>query len=399
MVAHYGLVGCSTRLLCGVNSVLSRHDNQDLHYEDFEGRVRIPSGCAIAGLINRKGELTSGHTIAEMMAVMHERSNGLGAGYAGYGIYPDRSDSYAFHLILADEWIQQEVEVILSRAFSMESKEEIPVKRIGAYKQAPLVWRYFCSPRCSPWMADGETDADELLLKTTMRINRLAPRATVMSCGKNMGVFKGVGYPEEIAEFFRIDEYQGYSWIGHGRFPTNTPGWWGGAHPFSIGEIAVVHNGELSSYGANKNYLESCSYELSLQTDTEVMAYAVHYLRSQGYSWGLIAAIFAPPHWSDIDRMGDREREFYTALRRAYGGLLMNGPFSIIVAFSGGLMALNDRLKLRPLIAGTSGDFLYMASEEAAIRQVCERLDTLKPLEAGEALIGLVEEESRCHVA
>ena len=108
-------------------------------------------------------------------------------------------------------------------------------------------------------------------------------------------------------------------------------------------------------------------------------------LRGQG-CLGLIAAIFAPPHWSDIDRMGDREREFYTALRRAYGGLLMNGPFSIIVAFSGGLMALNDRLKLRPLIAGTSGDFLYMASEEAAIRQVCERLDTLKPLEAGEAL-------------
>ena len=29
---------------------------------------------------------------------MHDRSNGLGGGFAGYGIYPEYEDYYAFHV-------------------------------------------------------------------------------------------------------------------------------------------------------------------------------------------------------------------------------------------------------------------------------------------------------------
>jgi len=360
-----------------------------------EGKVRIPSGCAIAGLINRESKKVKGDTIAKMMAVMHERSNGLGGGFAAYGIYPEHNTDYAFHLLFMDDQSKKEVEAILVKGFRIEDQQEIPVRRVGAHRNAPLVWRYFCSPLDK----EREITEEDLLLKTTMRINRMAPRASVMSCGKNLGVFKGVGYPEEIAEFYRIDEYQGYSWIGHGRFPTNTPGWWGGAHPFSLGETAVVHNGELSSYGANKSFLENYGYELSLRTDTEVLAYAIHYLRSQGFSWDLVSKVFAPPHWVEHERMEEPERELYGALRRVYAGLLMNGPFSIIVAFSGGLMALNDRLKLRPLVAGEAGANLFLASEEAAIRRVCPQPENLWSLKGGEALISRVEEESACHVA
>jgi hypothetical protein len=44
-----------------------------------------------------------------------------------------------------------------------------------------------------------------------------------------MGVFKAVGFPEDVGEFYMLDEYEGYSWTVHGRYPTNTPGWWGAA--------------------------------------------------------------------------------------------------------------------------------------------------------------------------
>ncbi len=370
-------------------------ERRDDYHQCYEGKIRIPSGCAVAGFINKTGERVNGGTVAEMMALMHERSNGLGAGYAAYGIYPEYRRAYAFHLILADHRTREEVEAILARNFRITEEHEIPVRRTGRYKKAPLLWRYFCDPL----RLDRDGALDELLLATTMRINRLAPRASVMSCGQDLGVFKGVGYPEEIAEFYRIDQYRGYSWIGHGRFPTNTPGWWGGAHPFSLGEIAVVHNGELSSYGTNKSVLENFGYEMSLRTDTEVMAYAIHYLRRQNMSWPLVAKVLAPPHWAELERMAEPERELAAALRRIYGGLLMNGPFSIIVAFHGGLMALNDRLKLRSLVAGTSGTDLYLASEEAAIRQVCPRAEEVWPLPGGEALICCAEEESACHVA
>ena len=51
-----------------------------------EGEVRIPSGCAIAAIIDRKGEPINGSEIIQSIALMHDRSNGLGGGFAAYGI-------------------------------------------------------------------------------------------------------------------------------------------------------------------------------------------------------------------------------------------------------------------------------------------------------------------------
>ena len=65
-----------------------------------------------------------------------------------------------------------------------------------------------------------------------------------------------MGYPEDIGIFYKLDEYEGYSWTAHGRYPTNTPGWWGGAHPFALLDSSVVHNGEISSYDANRRFMD-----------------------------------------------------------------------------------------------------------------------------------------------
>ena len=60
-----------------------------------EGQVRIPSGCAISGIFARDGRRVPGGDIIRSIAVMRERSNGLGGGFAGYGIYPEYKDYYA----------------------------------------------------------------------------------------------------------------------------------------------------------------------------------------------------------------------------------------------------------------------------------------------------------------
>ena len=57
---------------------------------------------------------------------------------------------------------------------------------------------------------------------------------------------------------------EGYSWTAHGRYPTNTPGWWGGAHPFALLDYSVVHNGEISSYDANRRFIEMYGYHCAL---------------------------------------------------------------------------------------------------------------------------------------
>ena len=100
----------------------------------------------------------------------------------------------------------------------------------------------------------------------------------VFSSGKNMGAFKAVGYPGGRGRFYRLEEYEGYCWTAHGRYPTNTPGWWGGAHPFALLDYSIVHNGEISSYDANRRYIEMFGYKCTLQTDTEVITYIADYL-------------------------------------------------------------------------------------------------------------------------
>ena len=70
-----------------------------------------------------------------------------------------------------------------------------------------------------------------------------------------------------------------------------------------------------------------------------------------------------------------------------FAGLLVTGPFSILVGFTGGLMALNDRLKLRSMVVGEKGDMAYIASEESAIRVIAPSLDKVWAPAGGEPVI------------
>ena len=70
-----------------------------------------------------------------------------------------------------------------------------------------------------------------------------------------------------------------------------------------------------------------------------------------------------------------------------FSSLLITGPFSILVGFTGGLMALNDRLKLRSMVIGEKGDRVYIASEECAIRVLEPELDALWSPKGGQPVI------------
>lgn len=356
-----------------------------------EGQVRIPSGCAISGIINRKGYLFSGIDIIESIAQMRERSNGLGGGFAAYGVYPEYKDSYALHIFYDELRAKEKVEYFLNRNFKIDYAEKMPVRKVKAIKGKPIIWRYFVNP-LDNILEDDSQDADEFMAQFVLGINNTVEGAFIASSGKNMGAFKAVGFPEDVGEFYRLDEYKGYLWTAHGRFPTNTPGWWGGAHPFTLVDWSVVHNGEISSYDANRRFLEMYGYHCSLQTDTEVITYLFDLLiRKHGLSLNDAVNVVAAPFWDMLDRETPEERLKIRTLRIVYASALLNGPFSIILASSNGMMALNDRIKLRPLVAAEKGDFTYVASEEAAIRVVARDLDRVWAPRGGEPVIGLVE--------
>ena len=358
-----------------------------------EGQVRIPSGCAIAGIFSRSGERIAGDRIVRSIASMHDRSNGLGGGFAGYGIYPQYKDLYAFHLFYESPAAREECERFLDRHFEMVNLSKIPVRRHPRITDEPLIWRYFVTPLHTR-LLESQLDEQEFVARSVIRINTSIEGAYVFSSGKNMGVFKAVGYPEDVGEFYRLEEYEGYCWTAHGRYPTNTPGWWGGAHPFAMLDTSIVHNGEISSYDANRRFIEMYGYKCTLLTDTEVITYIIDFLvRKQGLTLTETARVIAAPFWSTIEKLPPEERERLTYLRNAFGSLLITGPFSILLGFTGGMMALNDRLKLRSLVVGEKGSRVYFASEEAAIRRIEPTLERVWAPRGGEpVLVGLQQE-------
>ncbi len=358
-----------------------------------EGQIRIPSGCAIAAVISKEGKKMSGEKIIDSMKPMHDRSNGLGGGFAGYGIYPEYKDFYALHMFFDQRATRKNCEVFLKERFEIVKSEIIPTRKIPSITDEPIIWRYFVSPLKSV-LASMQLDEKEFVARTVMQINTEMHGAYVFSSGKNMGTFKAVGFPEDVGVFYKLEEYQGYSWTAHGRYPTNTPGWWGGAHPFTLLDWSIVHNGEISSYDANRRFIEMFGYKCTLQTDTEVITYIMDYLiRRQGLTLGEAASVIAAPFWSTIEDKTNREdKEKHMYLRTLFPSLLITGPFSIVFGFDGGLMALNDRLKLRSMVVGEKDDKVFIASEEAAIRTMEPDAENIWAPAGGEPVVVRVKD-------
>jgi glutamate synthase domain-containing protein 1 len=357
-----------------------------------EGDVRIPSGCAISGIFSKSGKLISGDRIISSISVMRDRSNGLGGGFAAYGIYPSYKDFFAFHIFYQSSEAKKDCETLLEQYFDIINLSKIPTRKTPRVTDEPLIWRYFVTPLPTK-LADSQLDEAEFTARFTMKVNTLIDGAYVFSSGKNMGVFKGVGYPEDIGGFYRLDEYEGYCFTAHGRYPTNTPGWWGGAHPFSLLDYSVVHNGEISSYDANRRAIEMHGYKCTLLTDTEVIAYIIDYLnRRVGLTLPEVANVIAAPFWKTIETLPPEEAEKLSYLRNVFSSYLITGPFSILVGFTGGIMALNDRLKLRSMVAAEKDDMLYIASEEAAIRKIEPSPDRVWAPRGGEPVIAVLDE-------
>lgn len=361
--------------------------------------------CGIVGGIDINGKKLKGSVFMEAIKVQHERGNGLGGGFAAYGIYPGFEQYYALHIACNNEQAAKDADEFIRSHLYVKIAEDMPTKDVKNIQWHPLLRRYFTIPGPSnedlklsnlgPDTVHREEEmVDAYMKKFVFDFNRSIPDAFVMSCGKDMGVFKGVGYPEEIGEFFLLDNIEASIWLVHSRFPTNTQSWWGGAHPFSLLEWSVVHNGEITSYGVNRNYLEMYGYKCSLRTDTEVISYLFDLLvREYRMSVEDTCSILSPPLWNEIGEMEDGEKkEKYLYLRQYYPQALLNGPFAILVSNGKEMIAMNDNLKLRPLVAAKHGDTYFFSSEECSFEILCPEREETWMLEGGKPEIVRMKE-------
>ena len=106
-----------------------------------EGQVRIPAGCAISGIFHKDGARENGTRIIDSIRTMHDRSNGLGGGFAGYGIYPEYADYYAFHVFFDTQAAKDECEREIEKHFDIVNLSKIPTRQHPRITDEPMIWR------------------------------------------------------------------------------------------------------------------------------------------------------------------------------------------------------------------------------------------------------------------
>ena len=133
-------------------------------------------------------------------------------------------------------------------------------------------------------------------------------------------------------------------------------------------DCAIAHNGDISSFGANLEQLNSWGLRSHVGTDSEVIARLLdHLVRVEHLSLFDAATLMTNPF--DANLAPDVRR-----LLNRYRGARLDGPFAVVAGFSDGddtyLLALTDRSKFRPLLIGEDDREFYVASEEVQIRNL-----------------------------
>jgi glutamate synthase domain-containing protein 1 len=163
----------------------------------------------------------------------------------------------------------------------------------------------------------------------------------VVSAGRDLVVFKGVGLPAEICAAFELPPQHGYLGVGHTRLATESAVTTDGSHPFSThDDLCVVHNGSFSNYFTVRRDLSGMGERFLTENDTEVAA-----------------------------RLIGREMEDGRDLRDALRVLQkeMDGFYTLVCASRGQLAVVRDEFGCKPAMVAVSDRYVAVASEFRAL--------------------------------
>ncbi len=323
----------------------------------------IPSGCGVFGVIRkRNGRKISGSTVVKAIERVRHRGSDKGAGFAVFNL--NETNTYVIKAFLEGD---------PSRVVRLLNEQGLQVTAVNSsYERGN-----FCN--CSI-MTLGEVNR---VKKAVRNINEMLwdddrGKGRIYSVGTSLSVFKDVGYPADVAMKYNVDLLEGDLWLAHTRQPTNSPGfypYW--SHPFSTFNIAIVHNGDVSSFGANVEFLENRGWESFVGTDSEVIAFLFQELLEEGLPLEEAVKIILNP--------SRRSSALPSVKDYLYRNARLDGPFTAVIGYDTGddlfLVGMADRSKFRPAIIGEDEEAFYVASEESEIREVSPsaKVWTLKP--------------------
>ena len=204
-------------------------------------------------------------------------------------------------------------------------------------------------------------------------------RAFVLSHGRDLLIFKLVGYAEQNVEYYQLQDFKAHAWIAHQRYPTKGRVWHpGGAHPFAGLNEALVHNGDFANYHSVCEYLRQRNIRQQFLTDTEVSVQLFDlWDRVYKYPLEYIIEALAPTTELDFDQLPPEKQAVYRQIQATHMHASPDGPWFFIIARSQPdlkrvqLMGITDTAMLRPQVfaLSDSGDVQIglICSEKQAI--------------------------------
>ena len=378
-------------------------------------------GCGVTGFASSI-PVSGRHMIAPSRQ-MHNRGNGKGGGIAAVGLSPEDlgvspemlEEDYLLQVAYLDPESRPSVERSFIEPF-LEVHHNSRVPTVSDYREIaglevkpPEVFRYFVRPKkeiLADFLArnnlqgmDPRRGEDELIFQNSFRLNQQfyaslgEKKAFVLSHGRNMMILKIVGYAEQVAEYYKLEDFKAHVWIAHQRYPTKGRVWHpGGAHPFIGMDEALVHNGDFANYHSVCEYLRQWNLIPLFLTDTEVSVLLFDLLnRVHGYPLEYIIEALAPTTELDFDRLPPDKQKIYREIQAAHIHGSPDGPWFFIIARNEPyqrcfqLIGITDTAMLRPQV-------FALSEGQVQIGLICSEKQAIDA-----ALQSLTREDARFH--
>ncbi|MFZ0172301.1 MAG: hypothetical protein WAL04_11520 [Acidimicrobiales bacterium] len=305
--------------------------------------------CGIAGVIHKNGPSDVGLEVTKMLQSMKHR----GPDSTGFALYGEPSEHVVMRIKLADprgagsiDWSER----IERHKMELEAR----LGKVGAtIDRLEGITEY-----AARVTIDYEGD-----LKSLVDYVEDIPGCEVLSLGHSLEIVKDLGDAETVSAQYGLTSFRGTHGIGHVRMATESDVDIAGAHPYwayPFGDVAVVHNGQLTNYHQWRRRLERLGHRFQSECDSEIIAV---YLAEKLHNG-------VPLETAIKDSLTD-----------------FDGVFTYVVVTEDSLGMAKDVMAAKPLVLFESDDLVALASEEVAIRALIDHeIDTHDPYE-GEVLV------------
>jgi len=305
--------------------------------------------CGIAGIIYRNGGSEIGRDMTRMLQSMKHR----GPDSTGYALFGPRSHGYVMRFKLADANDPRDFEFtdLISR-----NRQQVEQR----LRRHTMDFHHVEEETDYAFRVSFDYKGD---LKELTDLIEDVPGAEVLSLGHSLEIIKDLGDAETVATQYDLAQFEGTHAIGHVRMATESDVDISGAHPYwayPFGDVAVVHNGQLTNYFQWKRRLERSGHRFQSECDSEIIA------------------VYLAQKMSDGATLEDAMRDSLQEL---------DGVFTYIAVTEDALGVAKDEMAAKPLVLYEGPEMVALASEEIAIRAVIDHeIDTYDPFE-GEVLV------------